>query len=481
MELGHWYDGTKELPINAEVEQRSMDLLPTILHYPFYALVAIFVAVTFHEAGHFVVARWTGVHVVRFCVGFGKRLVSWRDRHGTEFAIAAIPLGGYVRLYDRRDADAAEHAPADPVLAERSYDRLKPQWRIAIALGGPAANFVLAFLLYWLVAVIGTTVATPIASVEADSDLHRAGMRSGEEITAVDGQAVETWAEIGTALVARLGDTGTIDIDTVDPARDGSSQRYAVSVVNWHAKSEDPDPLRSLGLGMLRPAVVGAVVAGEPGEQAGILAGDRIVRVNGEPVTQWGEFVAHVQASPETAMLVSVERDGGARTLRVTPRLEFDERGDEIGFLGLAPGGAPTYLARKNPLAAIGDALDKTWAFTALTVQLIGKMATLDVSPKNVAGPITIAKVSGDTARAGISPYLTLLAILSINLGIINLLPIPILDGGVVVFNAVELMRRKPLSGWTEAMTARVGIAIVAALMVLVFYVDIVRWLPSSW
>lgn len=456
-----------------------MDLLTTILSYPFFALVAIVVAVTFHEGGHFLIARWTGVHVVRFSVGFGKRLYSWHDKRGTEFAIAAIPLGGYVRLYDRRDADAAEHAPADPVLARRSYDRLKPQWRIAIALGGPLANFVLAFLLYWLVAMIGTAVTAPIAAVQEGSDLHRAGMRSGEEITAVDGEAVKTWSEIGMALVARLGDTGTIEFDTV--ADDGRTRSHAVPIVDWHAETEDPDPLSSLGIGFWRPAIVGYVEVGEAGEEAGFLAGDRITRVDGEPIVQWIEFVERVWASPETAMLVSVERESGTRTLRVTPRRGIDQGGEEIGYLGLGRAATPSHVMRMNPLAAMGDAIVKTWSFTALTVDLIGKMATLDVSPKNVAGPITIAKVSGDSGRAGIGPFLTLLAILSINLGIINLLPIPILDGGVIVFNAVEWMRRKPLSGWTEAMSARIGFAMVAALIVFVFYADIVRWLPGSW
>ena len=455
-----------------------MDLL-YYFSYAFYALLAFGVLITFHEAGHFLVARWTGVHVVRFCVGFGKRLFSWRDKHGTEFAIAAFPLGGYVRLYDRRDADAAQHAPSDPVLARRSYDRLKPQWRIAIALGGPAANFVLAFLFYWLVAVIGTTVAIPIAAVTPDSDAHRAGMRSGEKIVAVDGEPINTWSEVGMALVARLGDSGEIEIETT---KDGRAQSRSLAIDSWHSESEAPDLLDSLGINMLRPATIGEVVAGERAQQGGLRAGDRVTRVNGETVAQWSELVRHAQANPETALLVLVERESGSRTLRVTPARRFDDGGNEYGYLGAIAGDVPVQVLRKNPLAAIGEAAADTWSFSVLTVQLIGKMLTLDVSPKNVAGPITIAKVSGDSAHAGVGAYLTLLAILSINLGIINLLPIPILDGGQVLFNALELVRRKPLSAWMEAATARVGIAMVGGLMVLVFYADIMRWLwPNSW
>ncbi len=463
-----------------------------VLHALFYFLVAIIVLVAVHEAGHFLVARWLGLHVVRFSIGFGKRIAAWRDRHGTEFCVSVLPLGGFVRLYDRRDADADAHAPSQPLptpfdietlTAEPpangivSMDVLKPGWRIAIALGGPLANLVLAFVLYWLVAMIGVTVAAPRVAVVPDSDASRAGMETGEEIVAIDGEPTSTWPRVAMALVARLGDTGSIAVDTL--AAEGERQRRSIPIEDWHSTSTDPDPLASLGLGPAYvPARIREVLEGERAEAGGMQADDRITHVDGAPVAHWGEFAAHVRASPERPLRVAVLREGEPRTLFVTPA--FDESGEygRVGAVAVdAVGPDPSVrLLRSGPVAAIGQAAADTWRYSALTVRLIGKMLTLSVSPKNVAGPITIAQASSDFARAGVVEFLMLLALLSINLGIINLLPIPVLDGGVVVLNAIEAVRRKPTSAWAEAATARVGIAMMAALIVLVFYADIARW-----
>ena len=449
-----------------------MELLHALdyLHYAFFFLVAVGVLVTFHEAGHFLVARMAGVHVVRFSVGFGKLLWSWRDRRGTEFAVAAVPLGGYVRLYDRRDADAADHAPADPALAHRSYDRLKPQWRIAILLGGPVANFVLAFLLYWLAAMAGVLAVPAYVDVEAGSPAHAAGMRNGEEVVAVDGDAISTWTDIGMALAARMGDTGHIDIETT---KDGYAKSYSIAIDRWHADAEDPNLLASLGLGSELPAFIASVLPGEPAERGGLRADDRITHIDGQPVSRWEEFAAQVRASAETPLRIDVLRDGRAQRLEVTPRREHDAAGNPYGFVGARS----TRVLREGPLDALGQAAADTWGYTALTFKLIGKLLAWEVSPMNVAGPITIAKVSSDSARAGVGEFLRLLALLSINLGLINLLPIPMLDGGQIVLNAVELARRKPTSAWVEAVTNRVGIVLVGGLMVLVFYADFDRWL----
>ena len=447
--------------------------LMELLHYAFFFLVAVGVLITFHEAGHFLVARIVGVHVVRFSVGFGKRVWSRRDRHGTEFVLAALPLGGYVRLYDRRDADAAEHAPADPALAHRSYDRLKPQWRIAILLGGPVANFVLAFLLFWLAAMAGVTVAPARIGVDADGPAYAVGMRNGEVIVAVDGEAITTWTDVSMALAGRLGDSGRIEIETT---KDGYRKSYSIPIDRWHADTEDPDLLESLGLGSELPAFVDSVLAGEPAERGGLRPKDRITHVDGQPVSRWEEFVAHVQESAETPLRISVQREGVAHTFSVTPARKFDDGGNAYGFVGIRAG-LPTHVLREGPLDALARAAEDTWDYTALTVKLIGKLIAWEVSPMNVAGPITIAKASSDSARAGFGEFLSLLALLSINLGIINLLPIPVLDGGQIALNAVELVRRKPAAAWVEAMTARVGIVLVGGLMVLVFYADFDRWL----
>lgn len=248
----------------------------------FFLLVAIGILVTFHEGGHFLVARWAGVHVVRFCVGFGKPLIRWRDRRGTEFCVAALPLGGYVRMFDRRDPDAASHAPADPVLAQRSYDRLKPQWRLAIALGGPGANFLLAFIFYWLSAIVGVSVAVPyIGAVTADSPADRAGLRGGEEIVAVDGKSTAAWMDVGLALAGRLGDSGAIAIDTAGSA---GARSYAIPIDNWLSGADDADTIAALGIESGLLAMIGDVMVGEPAERSGLAAGDRVTHINGEPV-----------------------------------------------------------------------------------------------------------------------------------------------------------------------------------------------------
>ena len=443
------------------------------LYYAFYLLVTLIVLVTFHEMGHFLMARWAGLHVVRFSVGFGRPLVSWHDRRGTEFCIAAVPLGGYVRMYDRRDGDAARHAPRVPA---KSYDVLGPWWRIAVALAGPAANFVLAFLVFWLIAVMGVSSLVPIVgSVAEQSPAQRAGLAPGEEIVAVDGVETPAWADVGLALARRLGDTGTIELRTI---RAGVPVRHEVWVEDWLGDVQDPDTIGELGIGLDRLALVGGVEAGGAAEQGGLRPGDRIVAVDGEPVSLWSEFVARIQSNPEQELAVTVERDGGETSVTITPAHRTAQNGVEYGYAG-AWLETPTRLLRYGPFDALGHAAAETYDKTVLTVDLLAKMLTLDVPATNLAGPITIGKVAGDSARAGLDRFLWILALLSISLGIVNLVPIPILDGGHVVYALLEVVRSKPVSMRAQAIGAQIGLVLVVGLMLFVFYVDIARWLPG--
>ena len=445
-----------------------------VLYNAFFLLLAIGILVTFHEAGHFLVARWAGVHVVRFCVGFGKPLLSWRDRRGTEFCVAALPLGGYVRMFDRRDPDAASHAPADPRLAEQSYDRLTPQWRLAIALGGPGANFALAFLFYWLAAVVGVTVAIPhVGAVVPDSPADQAGLRAGQEVVAVDGKPTNAWLDVGLALAARLGDSGAIEVET---GGNGPAGRHRIPIQDWLVGEDDPDTVGALGLESGLLAAIGEVMADGPAELGGLRAGDRITHVANEPVVLWSEFVEHVRSNPGLELRLGVVDDAGAeRSLRITPDVQVDDDGAQFGQIG-AYVALPQRLVRYGPYEAFGRAAGQTWSNTGLTVGLLAKMVTLTVSPSNISGPITIAVVAGESARVGIGRFLSILALLSISLGVINLLPIPILDGGQVVAHSLELVRRKPLPPMAEAVGARLGIAAVVGIMVLAFYNDFTRW-----
>lgn len=445
-----------------------------VLYNAFFLLLAIGILVTFHEAGHFLVARWAGVHVVRFCVGFGRPLLSWRDRRGTEFCVAALPLGGYVRMFDRRDPDAASHEPTDPRLAERSYDRLTPQWRLAIALGGPGANFVLAFLFYWLAAVVGVTVAIPhVGAVVPDSPADQAGLRAGQEVVAVDGKPTNAWLDVGLALAARLGDSGVIEVET---GGNGPVGRHRIPIQDWLVGEDDPDTVGALGLESGLLAGIGEVMADGPAETGGLRAGDRITHVDNEPVVLWSEFVEHVRGSPGRELRLAVLDDAGReRTVRITPGVRVDEDGAQYGQIG-AYVALPKRIVRYDPIEALGRAVGQTWSNTGLTVGLLAKMVTLTVSPSNISGPITIAVVAGESARVGIGRFLSILALLSISLGVINLLPIPILDGGQVVAHTLEMVRRKPLPPMAEAVGARLGIATVVGIMVLAFYNDFTRW-----
>ena len=445
-----------------------------VLYNAFFLLLAIGILVTFHEAGHFLVARWAGVHVVRFCVGFGRPLLSWRDRRGTEFCVAALPLGGYVRMFDRRDPDAASHAPTDPRLARRSYDRLIPQWRLAIALGGPGANFLLAFLFYWLSAVVGVTVAIPhIGAVVPDSPADQAGLRAGQEVVSVDGKSTNAWLDVGLALAARLGDSGVIEVET---GGSGVAGRHRIPIRDWLVGEDDPDTVGALGLQTGLLAAIGEVMTDEPAERAGLRAGDRITHVDGEPVVLWDEFVERVRGSPGRELRLAVVDDIGVeRTLRITPGVRVDADGARFGQIG-AYVALPKRLVQYGPFEALGRAAGQTWSNTGLTVGLLAKMVTLTVSPSNISGPITIAVVAGESARVGIGRFLSILALLSISLGVINLLPIPILDGGQVVGHTLEIVRKKPLPPMAEAVGARLGIAAVVGIMVLAFYNDFIRW-----
>ncbi|MDE0420642.1 MAG: RIP metalloprotease RseP [Gammaproteobacteria bacterium] len=444
------------------------------LYYAFYLLVTLLVLVTFHELGHFAMARWAGLHVVRFSVGFGRPLWSWYDRRGTEFCVAAVPLGGYVRMYDRRDADAAQHVPRYPA---KSYDVLGPWWRIAVALAGPGANFLLAFLVFWLIAIMGVTSLVPIVgSVVAESPAQEAGLVPGEEIVAVDGVETPAWEDVALALASRLGDTGVIDLHT---RRGGVPARHEILIEDWLGDVQDPDTIGELGIGLDQLALIGAVVDGEAAEQSGLRAGDRVVAIDGEPVSLWSEFVAQIQASANTRLDVTVERDALEMTVQVVPAQRFAQDGTEYGYIG-AQLDTPVRLVRFGALGAIGHAAAETYEKTVLTVDLLGKMLTLSVPATNLAGPITIGKVAGDSARAGPDRFLWILALLSISLGIINLVPIPILDGGHVVYALVEVVRNKPVSMRAQAVGAQIGLAIVVGLMLFVFYVDIARWLPAG-
>lgn len=463
-------------------------------------IVTLSVLVTIHEYGHYIVARWCGVHVLRFSVGFGRPL--WMKRgpspvlpppppeqvirtrsneplEGTEFVIAGIPLGGYVKMLDEREG----FVPDDQL--HLAFNR-KPVWqRMAIAAAGPVANFLLAIVAYWVLYSVGVTGLTPVlGNVDKASAAGQAGLSEGHEIVAVDGVATRTWSDVNMQLFQRIGDTGRIVFDVREPGDDLNDyvDQVEVPVEDWLADADEPYPTRDLG--MVRwspplPAILGSVVSGEPAERAGFRAGDRVVAADGETIGDWYDWVDVVQASPNRRIDVEIERDGQTIALTVVPRTR-NINGQEQGFFGasvemvaLPP---EMYREIRHPVyTAWIPALERTWSVTTFTLNAIGKMIVGAISPKNLSGPITIAQVASASAESGFESFIGFLALLSISLAVINLMPIPMLDGGHLVYYTLEAVFRKPVPERVQEWGLQVGLFLIVSIMVLAFYNDLTR------
>jgi regulator of sigma E protease len=450
-----------------------MDAIQNVLA----VIVVLGLLITFHEFGHFWVARRCGVKVLRFSVGFGKPLWSRFDRQGTEYAIAAIPLGGYVKMLDEREG------PVAPQELDRAFNRKSVWARIAIVAAGPIANLLLALVAYWALFVYGsTTVAPVIGDVATDSLAAQGGLRSGQEIVSIDGRETPSWNEVNLQLISKIGADGELQFITRDPAG-GATRTNDVPVHQWLVRQDPPQPMSSLGITPWRPevpAILGQVLEDGPASRAGLEAGDRIVSVDGKPVGDWVAFVDVVRSHPGADLSLSVERDGAARSVSLTPESRKAEDGESIGYVGAASQTVewPESYRREiryGPVAAIGQALSKTGEMTWLTADSIRKMIVGWISPSNLSGPITIARIAGDSARSGVETFVGFLAYLSISLGVLNLLPIPVLDGGHLVYYLIELIRGKPVSETAQAMGLRVGVALVGCLMVMALYFDLMR------
>ncbi|OHZ01291.1 sigma E protease regulator RseP [Salinicola sp. MIT1003] len=450
-----------------------MDTIQNVLA----VIVVLGLLITFHEFGHFWVARRCGVKVLRFSVGFGKPLWSRFDRQGTEYAIAAIPLGGYVKMLDEREG------PVAPEELDRAFNRKSVWARIAIVAAGPIANFLLALVAYWALFVYGsTTVAPVIGDVAPDSLAFQGGLRSGQEIVSVEGHETPSWNEVNLQLIAAIGADGALQFTTRDPSG-GATRTHAVPVQQWLVRQDPPQPMSSLGITPWRPevpATLGRVLEDSPASRAGLEAGDRIVSVDGKPVADWVAFVDVVRSHPGADLSLEVERDGVTRSITLKSESRQAEDGEHIGYVGAASQAVewPESYRREiryGPIEAIGQAVTKTGEMTWLTADSIRKMIVGWISPSNLSGPITIARIAGDSARSGVETFIGFLAYLSISLGVLNLLPIPVLDGGHLAYYLIELVRGKPVSETAQAMGLRVGVALVGCLMMMALYFDLMR------
>lgn len=433
------------------------------------------ILVTLHEYGHFWVARRCGVKVLRFSVGFGKPMFSWYDKHGTEFAIAAIPLGGYVKMLDEREGPVPEE------LRDQAFTSKPPGQRIAIAAAGPVANFIFAIFAYWLLSVVGVTHVAPIVGQIADESVaERVGLQEGMEIHAVDGHRVSSWRDVNMRILERTGEHGSISMEV---SEDGARGTVSGELSGWGLSDDTPNPLAEFGITPWRPAVppvLGQISEGGRAEAAGLQPGDRIVAVNGEAIGSWFELVEFIRNAPEQTLQVTVERNGSEQSLSVTPEARTEESGESIGFVGAGVEAIswPEEVLRDvsyGPFAAIPVALSETWADTRLTLVAIKKMVTGLLSPTNLSGPITIARVAEASVSSGFEDFVRFLAYLSVSLGILNLLPVPVLDGGHIVYYTIEALRGKPLSEQAQAFGLRIGMAMILTLMVFALYNDLMR------
>lgn len=450
-----------------------MDLLYTVL----ITLGTLAILVAVHEFGHFWVARRCGVKVLRFSIGFGKPLFRWRDQLGTEYAVAAVPLGGYVKMLDEREA------PVDAHEQHLAFNRKPVLQRIAVVAAGPVANFILAVVAYWGLFLAGESGYAPvIGEVETGSIADVAGLEAGQEVVAVDGEETPTWQALSFRLLERIGDTGTITFAVRYPGSDVTYESEG-RLQAWLAGEDQPDLYAGLGLTLYTPPVepvVDEVVADSPAERAGLRSGDRILASDGQPMRLWEDWVAYVQARPGQDLELDVERDGERLRLAITPERELREDGEVVGRVGVAVKvpSMPEHQRRefrRGPIEALGAGLARTGDMVGFTVQSMVKMVQGLISPKNLSGPITIAKVATTSAKSGLESYIGFLALLSVSLGVLNLLPIPVLDGGHLLYYSIELVAGRPVPERIQMVGYQIGLLLVISLMVFALYNDFSR------
>ena len=444
-------------------------------------IVAISVLVAIHEYGHFWVARRLGFKVLRFSIGFGRPLLRWRgkDADAVEYWISAIPLGGYVKMLDEREGDVL------PEEAHRAFNRRPVSARIAVLAAGPGANFLFAIVAYWVMFVSGVDEITAyVGGVRADSVAAAAGLRSDDVIESVGGQPTESLDQALVAFFDELLSDGVIELAVV--GADGDRREVALDVSDRVGELTEPDALFD-GLGIVigpqLPPVAETVVEDKPADRAGIQPGDRVVAIDDQRIEFWQDMQRYVSTRPGETVSVAIERNGETHEMAVAIEAEPDESGQTVGRIGISsPGYTNSEIAdrlytvrRAGPISGIAVAAGETWQRTALSARFIWSMITGEVSLKSASGPIMIASYAGDFARAGFNRFLQFLAMISISLGIVNLLPVPILDGGQIVMSAIEGIKGKPLSMRTAMIGQQIGLAMLIALMGVVFYNDITR------
>ena len=448
--------------------------MTTLLSFLFALALLVFI----HELGHYSVARWCGVKVLRFSIGFGKPLLTWRvgpDR--TEWSLSPIPLAGYVKMLDER-----EDGGVDPKEAHRAFNRQSLAKRSAIVIAGPAANFVLAIILYGLLAMSGLQEPAPVLGAPpAGSAASAAGLGDGDRVLAVDGSPVATFNDLRLRMIDGIVEKRPIQLRVSD----GSGERMvAIDTASLPDGELERDFTRTLGMELRAGAVViGNVVAGSAAAAAGLQAGDEILSIDNRPIRRARDLIDTVRVSADKSLQFSIRRDATEVQVQVMPRGEAEAVAGEAGSARIGKIGAALQQRVEmvtvdlGPIDALSHGAQKTWDMSIFSLRMLGKMATGDLSWKNLSGPVAIADFAGQSARIGWFAYVAFLALISVSLGVLNLLPVPVLDGGHLVYYALEAIKGRPLSERFMQVTQKVGLAMVAGLMIVALFNDLSRLL----
>lgn len=448
---------------------------------PIAFIFAIAILVTVHEYGHFQVARWCGVRVLKFSIGFGKPL--WVKKFGkdqTEFILAAIPLGGYVKMLDEREfsQDDAAHMAYSNAELNQAFNRQPVLKRMAIVLAGPLANLLLAILLYSMLFMIGVIGIKPIlADIVPQSPAALAGFESGETVQSVNGRTVTSWQDFHWLLLKSSLNSDSVEVRGL--SKQQVQKSHALNLSTLREAQANEDAFASLGFKPQQvafPARIGDVVAGGPADDAGLQTDDLIVAVDKQPIITWQDFVAYVRLHAGQELAVQIIRAEAASTLRITPASKM-EQGIAVGHIGAAVKMQSSgLLMQQYSLAeAMIKAVEKTWDTAAFSLQMLIKMLTGEASWQGVSGPVTIASYAGQSANMGIQVFIGFLALISISIGVLNLLPIPVLDGGHLMYYMLEILTGKPVPDSVMALGQKIGLTLLGLMMIIAFYNDITR------
>ena len=445
-------------------------------------IILLGVIIGIHELGHFLAARKFNVHVIRFKIGFGKTLVSRFDKRGTEFSIGLLPLGGYVQMLGEDNPIQGKDSDPDNYSEEISYPQASLGARAIITAAGPIANFVLAVIAYFLIFMIGVKDLVPIVgAVNDDSLAMQAGIEVGDRIVSIDNKEVVSLKDLNTLLALRIGETGSILVNYKKP---NSDLKYSesVNIENWLSSELDQSIISSFGILPFIPPIVSSVQVGSPADKSGIESGDQIIRVGDNVIRTWYELVEEISSIPDKETSLTIKRNGTSFSVPASIGSVQDELGIKIGRIGITRISSNEeipdeflVITKKGPIESFALGIKETYNFTVLILDSIGKMITGSISAENIGGPIQIAVLSGTAAKAGLVSFISMIALLSINLGLVNLLPVPILDGGQLVLIAAEKIKGSPLSPGFVEFAYRIGLLLVIGLMAFAVFNDITR------